>query len=154
MSIMSKKPRAYWVTRVSGTVNQVGQHVRLEPHGDKTQLPRALQQIRPVGEIEEMIAKQRHKNMTPEELEEERLIELAVKEVEQEEDDEKRRKNLVDKLNAMLEKREKKQKMKDALEEAKEEVKLNEGTDGYEDRAERLAEIQEANDRRANYVFG
>lgn len=149
-----QKPKQDWRTRVSGSMNQIGNKFTIEPHGDKSKLPKALQQVS-FSEITDTLEKNRKKRMTLEELEEDELIAAVVQETIEEEQAEIRNRNLLQKLGNAIDERDKKLKIRKALEEAKAQEKLNDSSsgDGYgeveesleEKRRQRLAE---------NDVFG
>jgi hypothetical protein len=154
---MSKKDSG-WRKRTQGTVNQIGQAFHLEPHGDRSKLPKSLQQVS-FSEISDALEKRRKKGKTPQELAEDEMIDEAVREAIEERRQSEETKNLLQKLGDMLEKRDQKERLKAALEEAKQEQKENESAgdpDGYEGHADRIEEgkrrYDEAN--RENEVMG
>lgn len=149
----SDKKDQGWRKRVTGTANQVGQAFHLEPHGDKSKLPRALQQVS-FNEIPEMIERNKRKKMTEEELAEEELIDQAIAEQVEEEIEMQRQKNLLQKLTDALDKQQKRKRLKNVLDEAREEQNANESEsgDGYGEYQENLEKIQKHNDE--NEIFG
>lgn len=152
---MSKKTKdSGWRKRTSGTVNQIGQAFHLEPHGDRSKLPKSLQQVS-FSEISDAIEKRRKKGKTPEELAEDEMIDQAVLEAIEERRQSEENKNLLQKLGDMLEKRNQKERLKAALEEAKQEQKENESAgdpDGYEGMSDRIEEGKRRYDE--NEVMG
>jgi molecular chaperone DnaK (HSP70) len=148
---MSKKKDTGWRTRVSGSINQVGSHFKLEPHGDRSNLPKSLQQVS-FGEISGMLAKRRRKGMTPEEIAEEEMIDQAVEEAIVEREQAEYQKNLLQKLGDAIDKLDKKNRLKKALDEAKAEQETyeSESGDGYgeyqEDLEKKLSKVQTDND--------
>jgi hypothetical protein len=143
-----------WRKRTVGTVNQIGQAFHLEPHGDKSKLPKALQQVS-FNEIPEMLERNKRKKMTEEELAEEELIDQAIAEQVEEEIEMQRQKNLLQKLTDVMDKQQKRKRLKNALQEAKEEQNANESEsgDGYGERNETLEKAQKRIDDE-NSVFG
>lgn len=143
-----------WRRRVSGSPNQVGQAFQLEPHGDKSSLPKGVQQVS-WREIPDYIEKRRNKHKTPEELEEDEIIQEAIEEAIQEEEDEKKAKRILNKLDARIEHfedvEEKKAMLKSATESVRDEMDSGKD-DGYEEFPERFEKIKKRND--ANEVFG
>ena len=149
-----KKQDSGWRRRVHGTSSQIGNAFRLEPHGDRSKLPRSLQTVS-FSEISDAIEKRRKKNMTPEEIAENEMIDDAVREAIEERRQSEETKNLLQKLGDMLEKRDQKEKLKKALDEAKQEQKENESAgdpDGYEGLSDRIEEGKRRYDE--NEVFG
>ena len=150
---MSNKKDTDWRKRTVGSVNQIGQAFHLEPHGDRSNLPKALQQVS-FSEIPEALAKRRRKNMTPEEIAEEEMIDQAVQEAIAEREQAEYQKNLLQKLGDALDKRDKKNRLKKALEEAKAEQGEyeSESGDGYGEYQETLEQKKSLRDE--NEVMG
>jgi len=150
---MSKKDSG-WRKRTQGTVNQIGQAFHLEPHGDRSNLPKSLQQVS-FSEIPEALEKRRRKNMTPEEIAEEEMIDQAVQEAIAEREQAEYQKNLLQKLGDALDKRDKKNRLKKVLEEAKTEqeeyeTEIDEGYgEGWKKQVEKGKRLQDENE-----VFG
>ena len=148
---MPNKEKGQWRKRTQGTVNQIGQAFHIEPHGDRSKLPKSLQQVS-FGEISDMLAKRRRKDMTPEEIAEEEMIDQAVQEAIVEREQAEYQKNLLQKLGDALDKRDKKNRLKKALDEAKAEQETyeSESGDGYgeyqEDLEKKLSKVQTDND--------
>jgi hypothetical protein len=148
---LSKKKDTGWRKRTQGTVNQIGQAFHLEPHGDRSKLPKSLQQVS-FSEISDAIEKRRKKGKTPEELAEDEMIDQAVQEAIAEREQAEYQKNLLQKLGDALDKRDKKNRLKKALEEAKAEQETyeSESGDGYgeyqEDLEKKLSKVQTDNE--------
>jgi hypothetical protein len=143
-----------WLRRKKGTPNQIGKPFPIEPHGDRSNLPRALQQVS-FSEIPEALEKRRRKNMTPEEIAEEEMIDQAVQEAIAEREQAEYQKNLLQKLGDAIDKRNKKNRLKKALEEAKAEqeeyeTEIDEGYgEGWKKQVEKGKRLQDENE-----VFG
>lgn len=141
-----------WRTRVRGTVNQIGQKIPPEPHGDKRNLPKSLQVVS-LGDIPDYWEKRRRAKMTEEEQEEEAIIDDAIKAEIEEQLAMQKQKNLLVRLGEALDKMQKRDQLKKALEEAKAEQEEHaEEGDGYEDARQRLQKKIDA--RNANEVMG
>jgi hypothetical protein len=133
----------------------VGSHFKLEPHGDRSNLPKSLQQVS-FGEISDALAKRRRKDMTPEEIAEEEMIDQAVQEAIAEREQAEYQKNLLQKLGDALDKLDKKNRLKKALEEAKAEQETyeSESGDGYSEYQENLQKKIDESNANSNEVFG
>jgi hypothetical protein len=151
---MPNKEKGQWRKRTQGTVNQIGQAFHLEPHGDRSKLPKSLQQVS-FSEISDALAKRRRKDMTPEEIAEEEMIDQAIQEAIAEREQAEYQKNLLQKLGDAIDKRDKKNRLKKALEEAKVEqeeyeTEIDEGYgEGWKKQVEKGKRLQDENE-----VFG
>lgn len=131
---------------------QRNQAFPLIPHGDKRNLPKSLQVVS-LSDIPDYWEKRRRAKMTEEEQEEEAIIDDAIKEEIEEQLAMQRNKNLLTRLGEALDKMQKRDQLKKALEEAKAENEAHaEEGDGYEDARERLQKKIDA--RNANEVMG
>jgi uncharacterized protein YaiL (DUF2058 family) len=150
---MSKKKDSGWRRRVHGTSQQIGMAFHIEPRGDKSKLPKALQTVS-LNEIPQMMEERRRKNMTDEEKDESDLIDVAIQEEIAEQMEAERKKNLLQRLDEALKKSEKKARLKRALEEAKAEQAESESPsgDGYGEQQELLEEKRRLIDQ--NETFG
>lgn len=90
----------------------------VEPHGDRSNLPRALQKVS-LSEVPEYIEKQRHKKQTPEEAVEEAMIEEIIEEEQNEKNALDRLKDGFNKLDKAIKKEQMRQDYKGALETVK-----------------------------------
>lgn len=91
----------------------------IEPHGDKRNLPTALQRVEPVQELADAINSRRKK--TAEEIEEEQIIESIVNEEEEQKNILDRLKDGLARVDKVIKKEQKRAEYKAALDEVKQE---------------------------------
>lgn len=135
-----------WRKRKQGTPNQIGQAFPIEPHGDKSKLPKSLQQVS-FSEVRDFYDKRKRKGMTPEEIAEEEMVEEAVNEAVAEVEAEKRNRKLLEKLSEKIEQMQRKEELKKAMQQAKEEQLRNAAADGDEKAQEQIDKIDKANEK-------
>jgi len=143
-----------WLRRKKGTPAQVGKPFPVEPHGDKRNLPKALQQVS-LSDITDYWEKRKRERTTEDELAEESLIEQAIQDEVDEKAKAEQQKNLLQKLGDALDKAQKRDRLKKALAEAKAEDEANESEsgDGYGEYQENLKKKIESRES-SNEVFG